>query len=261
MRRCLLVALVGLILALPGPVLLCGCGAPGTDSIAEPRAAIIDQLFTIRPNQAFVDEATSVLEGCGFSVDLYQGDEVTVDFFRELPSYGYKLIIFRVHSGELMQEGNSHSQEAVFLFTSEPYSEAKYLGEQMSGQMAKARTSEEQPYVFAVGAKFVISSMKGDFDDSVVLMMGCSAIRYPDMAQAFIKKGASIYSGWSASVGLDYVDAAALNLITNLCTKAMSVEQAIVTTMNEVGPDPNFDANLYSYPPQNANQTIAELIR
>ena len=87
MRRCLFVALAAVVLALPGLTLLCGCGAPNTDSSAEAKAAIIDQLYILRPNQAFIDEATGVLEDYGFSVDLYQGDEVTVDFFRELPSH------------------------------------------------------------------------------------------------------------------------------------------------------------------------------
>ena len=248
------------ILALPGLALLPGCGTPGTDSSAEPKAAIVDQLYNLRPNQAFIDEATAVLEGYGFSVDLYQGDEVTVDFFRELPSHGYKLIIFRVHSGQLIREHDSEIVEATFLFTSEPYSQTKYTREQRSGQMAKARTSEQQPFVFAIGARFVTGSMKGNFDNTVIIMMGCSALREQDMAQAFIEKGASTYLGWGASVDLGYVDGAALNLISNLCTKAMTVEQAIVSTMNEVGPDPTYGARLYGYPKQSANYTIAELM-
>jgi len=261
MRRYLITALAGLILALPGPALLCGCGAPGTDSSAEAKAAIVDQLCIIGPNQAFIDEATGVLEGYGFSVDLYQGDEVTVDFFRELPSYEYKLIIFRVHSGLLMAEHDSDVVEATFLFTSEPYSETKYLREQTSGQMAKARTSEQNPYVFAIGAKFVTDSMKGNFDDTVIIAMGCSAIHYVDMAQAFIEEGASTYLGWDASVSLNYVDRAALDVLSNLCTEAMTLEQAIVSTMNGVGPDPTYNAFLFCSPKQSANQTIAELIR
>jgi len=92
-------------------------------------------------------------------------------------------------------------------------------------------------------------------------MMGCSAIRHPDMAQAFVEKGASTYLGWGASVCLGYVDGATLDLISNLCTKGMTVEQAIVSTMNEVGPDPTYGAYLHCYPEQSAKQTIAELIR
>jgi len=91
--------------------------------------------------------------------------------------------------------------------------------------------------------------------------MSCSTTRHWDMAEAFTKKGASTYLGWNASVDLDYVDRAALDLVSNLCTEAMTVEQAIDSTMNEVGPDPTYNAFLYGYPKQSATQTIAELIR
>jgi len=245
-------------LALSGLALLPGCGASSTDSSAEPKAAIIDQLYTLQPNQATIDEARAVLEGYGFTVDLHQGDEVTVDFFRKLPSHGYKLILFRVHSGHIIQ--GSHLVEETFLFTSEPYSQEKHVEEQRSSQMVKARTSEQQPFVFAVRAKFVTESMKGKFADTVIIMMGCSALRQQDMAQAFIDKGASTYMGWNASVQLDYVDGAALNLISNLCIEGMTVEQAVLGTMNDVGLDPITDARLYGYPKKAGNQTIAELM-
>ncbi|TET88142.1 MAG: hypothetical protein E3J34_00925, partial [Dehalococcoidia bacterium] len=65
----------------------------------------------LKPNQAFIDKMTQVLEAYGFKVDTYQGDEVTVDFYRQLPTYGYNLIIFRAHSGLL------GSQEKIFYRT------------------------------------------------------------------------------------------------------------------------------------------------
>ena len=254
----LLLALALVVLALPGLALLTGCGASSTDTSNEPKAAIIDQLDTLQPNRAFINEATTVLKGYGFTVDLYQGDEVTVDFFRKLPSHDYKLILFRVHSGHIIQ--GSHLVEETFLFTNEPYSQEKHVEEQRSSQMVKARTSEQQPFVFAVRAKFVTESMKGKFDDTVIIMMGCSALRQQDMAQAFVGKGASTYMGWDASVQLDYVDGAALNLISNLCIEGMTVEQAVLSTMNDVGLDPITDARLYGYPKKVGNQTIAELM-
>ena len=258
MRRCLFVALAGLVLALPGLALLCGCGAPGTDSSAEAKAAIVDQLYTLYPNQVFVEQMTLELEAYGFRVDVWRGDAVTVDFYRKLPTYGYKLIIFRVHSG-LQVEADEANR--TWLFTSETYSETSHVIEQLTDQLTFARTHEDAPWVFAIGARFITNSMKGDFDNTVIIMMGCSAARHWDMAQAFTKKGASTYLGWNASVDLGYVGRAALEVVSNLCTEAMTVEGAIDSTMAEVGPDPNYNAFLYGYPKQSANQTIAELIR
>jgi len=78
---------------------------PSSDNLAEPKAAIIDQLYSLQPNEAFISEVTKELEDYGFEVDIYQGDEVTVDLYRQLPGYGYKVIIFRAHSGLLGSEG------------------------------------------------------------------------------------------------------------------------------------------------------------
>jgi len=76
-------------------------GQPSPDNVGKPRAVIVDQLSSFRENEAFITEVTGELEDYGFEVDLYQGDNITVDFYRQLPTHGYKLIIFRAHSGLL----------------------------------------------------------------------------------------------------------------------------------------------------------------
>ena len=66
-----------------------------------PKAAILDQgslAPTSRPNPVFVKKATSILKEAGFSVDYYLGEEVTVEFYRNLPNYGCDFIIERTHS-------------------------------------------------------------------------------------------------------------------------------------------------------------------
>jgi len=61
-----------------------------------PKAAIVDQgslAPTAGPNPVFVKKATAILKEAGFSVDYYPGEEVTVEFYRNLPTYGYDFII------------------------------------------------------------------------------------------------------------------------------------------------------------------------
>ncbi len=38
------------------------------------------------------------MRGAGYDVDYYKGEDVTVELYRSLPSFGYKLIVLRVHS-------------------------------------------------------------------------------------------------------------------------------------------------------------------
>ena len=256
MKQYLSIALALLTLALSGLTLFGGCSTPSPE--LEAKAAIIDQLYILQPNQAFVDETTELLEAYGFRVDVYQGDEITVDFYGKLPTYGYKLIIFRAHSGLLGREGEIIKKTC--LFTNEPYSQTRHVTQQLTEQLAMARISEHHPWVFAIGSKFVTQSMEGKFDNTVIIMMGCSCLYLEDLATAFIDQGASTYLGWDASVGLDYVDEATPILITNLCTKGMTIKEAVDETMAEVGPDPDYHAYLKYYPAKSGSQTVKELI-
>jgi hypothetical protein len=255
-KRPLLIALAVLILTLLGLTLWAGCPAPPSDSGI--RAAIVDQLAILEPNQAFLDQVTAELEACGFEVDVYHGEEVSVKFYRELPKYGYELIIFRAHSGLMKREEDSQLvvKKATYLFTAEEYKQTKYVREQLTDQMLAGRMVEDYPLVFAINAKFVLESMEGRFEDTLLIMMGCSCAYLEDMAAAFVLRGASSYLGWDSSVGLGYVDQAATELITNLCDKRMTIEQAVA----EIGPDPDWGAGLKFYPQESSSQTIAELI-
>jgi len=232
--------------------------ADSSDS-GELRAAIVDQLYSLQPNEAFIEQTTQELKDYGFEVDVYQGDEVTVNLYRELTGHGYKLIVFRAHSGLLSREGEIIKKTC--LFTNEPYSETRHVTEQLTGHLAMARISEHYPWVFAIGAKFVTRSMEGQFTNTAIIMMGCSCLYLDDLAQAFIDKGASVYLAWDATVDLDYVDNATIILIEKLCSEAVTVEVAVAETMQEKGPDPNYGALLKYYPAETGNKTIEELVK
>lgn len=225
----------------------------------EPRAAIIDQLYAFdHPNQEFIDEVTDTLEGDGFEVDLYQGDEVTVDFYRDLPKHSYKLLILRTHSGLINPTGEAVVKTS--LFTSQLYNRIQYPREQLTEEVVKARVDPGYPYYFAVDSRFIARRTKGHFDNTVIIIAGCSCLAIQDLAQAFINKGASAYLAWDHTVKLDYVDDAAIALMENLCAEGLTIEEAVVKTMKEKGPDPECGAVLRYYPAQSGNKTIEELI-
>ena len=141
MKRIIFIAPAALILGLPGLTLFNACSNPGPK--LETKAAIIDQLCVLLPNQAFIEQATRELEEYGFSVDVYSGEAVTVDLYRELPAYGYKLIIFRVHSGLLGVDPKVINR--TWLYTNEPYSKTSHLIEQLDDQVTYTRTHEDAP--------------------------------------------------------------------------------------------------------------------
>jgi hypothetical protein len=241
---------------------LSGCRSSAKNSGAPEKAAIIDQLYILEPNSSFIEKAAGILESGGFTVDLWQGKDITVDFYRKLPAMGYKLIIFRVHSGLLMdvKGGEAKALETTYLFTAENYTTVKYVADQLTDKVSNAMMSDKIPLVFAVNSAFIKSS-SGKFDNTVVILLGCESYYYNDMPAAFMGKGASAYVGWSTVVSLDHVDKAALNLLENLCTVNLTLADGIARTNADLGQDPSFGAYLKYYPPVSGNQTVRELIQ
>ncbi len=223
-----------------------------------PMAAIIDQLSVLNSNHTFLDQVTQQLEDYGFGVDLYQGSEITIDFYRELPQMNYQLIIFRAHSGLL--SGEEGVVRITTVFTNETYSETKHIKEQLTDRVAKARIDTKHPMVFSIKDSFITQSMERDFDNTVIIMMGCSCIAIDDLAQAFIEKGASTYLAWHATVGLGYVDQATPYLIQQLCSEQLTVAEAVRNTMDTIGTDPMFGAKLKYFPVQSGDKTLEQLL-
>ena len=243
---------------------------PSPDHAGNATAAIIDQLSSLQENEDFIGNVTKELEDYGFEVDVFQGNNITVEFYRRLPTRGYKLIIFRAHSGILEQDGEVMLR--TVLFTNEEYSEARYGLEQVYEQLVMGRAGQGFPMMFGITSRFVRAEgvigqgqdMEGTFDDTVIIMMGCSGIALTDLAQAFIDKGASIYLAWDWGVDLYYVDEATSYLIRQLCSEELTIRQAVNNTMDVIGPEPNYGAELtyYYYPPShNGDKTLEELIK
>lgn len=233
-------------------------------------AAIIDQLSSLQKNDDFIGNVTKELEDYGFEVDVFQGNNITVEFYRRLPTYGYKLIIFRAHSGILEQDGEMMLRTVVF--TNEPYDESAYTLEVLYEQLVMGGACQDCPMMFGITPRFVRAEgvigqgrdMQGTFDGTVIIMMGCSGIALEDMARAFIDKGASIYLAWDRSVELYYVDNATPYLVNQLCSEELTIREAVDSTMDIIGPDPNYGAELtYYYDPgsHNGGKTLAELIK
>jgi len=223
-----------------------------------PRAAIIDQLSVLNSNETFLEQTTQELEDYGFEVYIHKGDEITVDFYRTLPQMDYQLIIFRAHSGLL--SGEEGVVRMTTLFTNEAYSEMKHVTEQLQDRVAKARIDTKHPMIFSIKDSFITKSMEGDFNNTVVIMMGCSCIAIDDLAQAFIEKGASSYLAWHATVGLGYVDQATEHLLRQLCGERATISEAVSSTMKTIGADPMFGAKLKYFPDQSGDKSLESIL-
>jgi len=227
---------------------------------SQPKAAIVDQLSLTYPNQTFIEAATNILKQAGYIVDYYPGEKVTVEFYKNLPTHGYSIIILRVHSSAAELRAGEFVETPVGIFTAEQYSQTKYVYEQLTDQLVIASyTMPQPPYYFAIVPKFITQSMKGTFKNTVIIMMGCEGLNNTKMAEAFIEKGAKTYIGWKGSISASHTDTATISLLQHLITEKQTIKQAIENTMKEVGTDPTYKSQLTYYPLNAGEQTIKNL--
>jgi hypothetical protein len=225
--------------------------SPGGGSTAGPKTAVIvDQLSLTQPNPAFAEAATSTLEQAGYAVDYHPGEEVTVEFYRQLPTHEYDLLILRVHSG--LARDNGKPTGYVSLFSGEPFSEAFHDAETFedaeAGRLGRATQYEGGAEYYGIVPAFIQSSMRGTFRNATVILMGCDGLATETTAKAFIRKGAKVVVGWSARVSAPHTDAATERLLQHLLIEELGPQEAVAQTMADMGPDPTYDSTLLYYP-------------
>jgi hypothetical protein len=159
-----------------------------------------------------------------------------------------------------MMQSSQSSQPAVSLFTNEPYDPLKHFLEQLNHQLMKVQVNDDSPLLFGIPPNFIAENVKGNFNNAVLIVSGCSGLYENNLAQAFVQKGASAFLSWDGSVNLDYVDQATADLVNNLTAGNKTLAKAVSATMAAIGPDPVFNTYLKYFPAGKDDLTLKELI-
>jgi len=204
------------------------------------KAAIIDQLHDDFPNQSFQQNLTEYFETAGYDVDLYITKDITVDFYKELPSLNYEFIVVRTHG-----LGFGSVEKSASLFTGEKYELYKHTKEQLAYQIGKGvpysfdeakkidnENMSNQTY-FVMGSKFVDELMVGEFPDSVIVLAGCDTMSNQLLSQSLIDRGASVVVGWDNTVLSDQNDIVTLAFLEKVLVNSEEVSEAVSSVMNE----------------------------
>ena len=216
------------------------------------KAAIVDQLSGEFPNPTFVNNVTAVLTEYGFSVSYYNKPDV--EFFKGLAKNNYGIIVLRVHSA--MRDDSS----TVDFFTSEPFNRQDHVQERDEGLVVEGilnYSGTEKKY-FAITHKF-IEKLEGNFPKSIVIAMGCWSLKQglEQMADAFIKKEAKAYVGWTGMVEISSVDNETAKLARRLLVENKTIEQVV----NETSPDPYFGSTQRYYPASAGGLRLSDLMK
>ncbi len=205
-------------------------------------AAIIDQLHDGMPNTDFQQNATEYFKTAGYDVDLYTTKDITVDFYKKLPSMDYQFIVIRSHATAYLPMFSSEA-----LFTGEMYSTKKHSADQLSGHIWKAvpynatqikkigwENLSNQTY-FVIGSKFVDEKMVGEFPGSVIVLAGCDTTRGKLFSQALLDRGASAVVGWDNTVLSTQNDKVVLALLEKMLVNGEEVPEAVSSVTFEFG--------------------------
>jgi len=226
--------------------------AYGDGPVSGHKAVIVDHLSLSCPNPAFVKECSTMLETAGFAVDYHPGEKVTVELYRNLPSHGYELIILRAHSAYIPK------YLSLAIFTSEPYTKKRYVYEQLRNRVASGFIEpyqEGDPRYLVITDKFVRYSMKGTFDDAVIIMMGCTGIK-KCAANAFVQKGARAYIGWTGTVAARDTDLATIQTLRRLLVKKQPIRNAVIETMKDIKSELQYESSLLFWPIKAGDLTL-----
>lgn len=218
------------------------------------KAAIVDQLGKEFPNQDFTEDgyAANILERDGFNVSYHRSETINVAFYKELAKYNYGIILLRSHSA------TREDKTIVDFFTCEGYNANKYHFEQDNDRLTKGYYSwKPDEYYFAIAPKF-IENLEGFFPKSIVIAMGCYSMSetYTEMAEAFIKKGATAYIGWTGPVQPSHTDNETVRLLRKLLIENELLRKAV----DSVESDPDWGSRMEYYPSKAGNLTISSLI-
>lgn len=225
------------------------------------KAAIIDSLSEneILRNQTFVDTLTGILKRHNFDVVYYNYNQTKVEFFKKLAEGDYGIIVLRTHAA-LRKDGL-----AVDIYTSENYDETKYRDMQNRGLLVRGELNISRVIkkYFAFTSDF-IKELRGTFPKSIVIAMGCQTLNQTagkSMADAFCKKGATVYIGWSSWVLASHSDWETIKLMQRLLDCNETIGQAV----GQAHPDRSFIpfSRLDFYPdtPSVRNLKISDLIK
>ena len=103
------------------------------------KALIYDALYETQTGANFTNALEDTLAGRGYIVEVYQGEEATVNLLQTLHG-DYSLIVFRVHSGVFDEE--------VWLFTGEEFDASKHVGMQLVNEVHVNSHDDGPRYLF-----------------------------------------------------------------------------------------------------------------
>jgi len=210
------------------------------------RAVILDGLSIDYPNESFISSAKKVLSQAGFAVEVYHGENVTLNLLRELPSRNYDLVIFRVHGGRIKQPIGLFIGGGLFI---EKCSPSSHKEDVESGYLLLGRPYFSNDTYCVAPPHYITDKLKGSFKGTVIIAASCFTGDDEVLASAFFKRGARAYIGFKGKVSPPYIDAFTIKLLQELYVEKLPLEEAFAEVKAEFRSDPRYGGTPMLYLP------------
>jgi hypothetical protein len=209
-------------------------------TVEVPKAVILDALYAGPQDLAYEQSLTNYLSIAGYWVDVFRGENVTIDLLRSVG--GYRVLILRLHSAIGSAGG------FLYLFSGEKYTQSKYVQDRLWGAVREGITFDNDSY-FAINAVFLGGNKPTGLKDSTIILMGCNGTGDSYSIQRFLDRGVKAYIAWTGYVELSHSDDATLALVKALYLQGSSVQAAVEEVMKEVGTELGYNSVLEYYAP------------
>jgi len=196
------------------------------------KAALIDGIALTKPNPSFTESIRESLSKANITLDVYKGEEVTIDLLKNVSGYG--LLILRLHSAI-----DNHG--FLYLFSAERFNETEYnmrfsADERSTGAVREGRTFEDESY-FALRADLLGYMNYGGLNGSIMILMGCNGTNSDHAINRLFDRGVRAIIAWDGYVDLDHTDNIIANLMKDVYEGGMNFPDAIKKIMSEEEPD------------------------
>ncbi|MEM2342236.1 MAG: hypothetical protein QXX94_07235 [Candidatus Bathyarchaeia archaeon] len=205
------------------------------------KAAIVDGIGLTRPNSIFIKNVKGILENAGLSVDVYAGENVTIDLLGKIGGYG--LLILRLHSAI------DTTHRFLYLFSAERFNRTEYetrfsniLGVEPTA-IREGKTFENESY-FALRADLLGYMNYGGLNGSTIILMGCNGTNSDHAIDRLFEKGVKAIIAWDGYVDLNYTDKITSELIKAIYEEGYDPNDAVRKVMEDYGPDPVYKSEL-----------------
>ena len=206
-----------------------------TPLVDKSKAVLIDGIALTDPNPEFTRSVKEILSKANITLDIYEGEEVTINLLRKIGGYG--LIILRLHSAI------DKELRFLYIFSAERFNETGYRETEPTAIREGVPFYGNESYFTLRGDLLGDLSGKG-LNGSIIILMGCNGTNSQQIIENLFDRGVKAIIAWDGYVDLNYTDKITIELLKAVYEEHMNFDEAVKKVMDERGADPTWKSRL-----------------